>query len=390
MSPQSTGALKWDVWQLRVATDAAGVALWSWNVDDDTFTMDERAYDLWGVPKREAITFQELSSRIHPEDLDKVRASFAATRDVVGAYETDFRILHGSKVRWISARGRGDDQGIVGRVMFGIFIDVSVRKLAEEAREMIAGEMNHRIKNLFAVAASLTRMAARSAGTKEQMALDLTRRLDALSAAHDLVRTDLNAQSKAVPIGDLLAVLLAPYMDGGSEAAQVRVAAQELLIGEFLRHYARPDCPRTGDQRDQVRGALFADRRAASDMRGEGRRSHAGLGGNRRPTRGRSGRADGFRRQTVVAQRVWPAWRRHERRVAPGRRGLHAARQQGQARRLRAPLLHHDLRPLRHAPVEVDHVGVEHADAARRHRFADAFGLVGAVDAEQRVLVVLE
>ncbi len=232
MSPQSTGALKWDVWQLRVATDAAGVALWSWNVDDDTFTMDERAYDLWGVPKREAITFQELSSRIHPEDLDKVRASFAATRDVVGAYETDFRILHGSKVRWISARGRGDDQGIVGRVMFGIFIDVSVRKLAEEAREMIAGEMNHRIKNLFAVAASLTRMAARSAGTKEQMALDLTRRLDALSAAHDLVRTDLNAQSKAVPIGDLLAVLLAPYMDGGSEAAQVRVAAQELLIGE--------------------------------------------------------------------------------------------------------------------------------------------------------------
>jgi hypothetical protein len=83
-----------------------------------------------------------LSSRIHPEDLDKVRASFAATREVVGAYETDFRILYGGQIRWISARGRGDDQGTVGRVMFGIFIDVSVRKLVEEAREMIAEEMN--------------------------------------------------------------------------------------------------------------------------------------------------------------------------------------------------------------------------------------------------------
>ena len=53
-------------------------------------------------------------------------------------------------------------------------------------------------------------------------------------------------------------------------------------------------------------------------------------------------------------------------------------------------LLHHHLRPLLHPLVEVDDVGVEHADAAGRNRLADALGLVGAVDAEQRVLVVLE
>lgn len=47
----------------------------------------------------------------------------------------EFRILHGEDVRWISARGMGEDQGIVGRVMFGVFLDVSERKFAEEARE---------------------------------------------------------------------------------------------------------------------------------------------------------------------------------------------------------------------------------------------------------------
>ncbi len=39
--------------------------------------------------------------------------------------------------------------------------------------------------------------------------------------------------------------------------------------------------------------------------------------------------------------------------------------------------------------VEVDHVLVGHADAARRDRLSDIFRLVGAVDAEQRVLAAL-
>ena len=124
--------------------------------------MDERAYDLWGLPAKDQITFEELSARIHPADLDKVRAAFTSTRELAGAYETDFRILHGNEVRWVSARGRGDDQGIVGRIMFGVYLDVTVRKLAEEAREMIAGEMQHRIKNLFSLASALTAIASRA------------------------------------------------------------------------------------------------------------------------------------------------------------------------------------------------------------------------------------
>ena len=92
------------------------------------------------------ITFEILSARIHPEDLDRVRAAFEATRNIRGNYETDFRILHDGKIRWISARGRGDDQGIVGRIMYGVFIDVTERKKAEETREMLAGEMDHRVK----------------------------------------------------------------------------------------------------------------------------------------------------------------------------------------------------------------------------------------------------
>ena len=51
---------------------------------------------------------------------------------------------------------------------------------------------------------------------------------------------------------------------------------------------------------------------------------------------------------------------------------------------------HDDLRADRHAIVEVDHVGVQHADAAGRDGPADRLRLVGAVDAVERVLAVLE
>src|SRR5450759_3296533 len=83
----------WDSRHLRLAITAAGVALWSWNVDTDRFAMDERAFELWGVPRSEYVSFDDLSAHIHPADRDRVRAAFAATRAIVGAYEIDFRIM---------------------------------------------------------------------------------------------------------------------------------------------------------------------------------------------------------------------------------------------------------------------------------------------------------
>jgi hypothetical protein len=49
--------------------------------------MDDRAFDLWGVSRSEVVTFEKLPERIHPSDRDRVRAAFAATRAIVGAFE---------------------------------------------------------------------------------------------------------------------------------------------------------------------------------------------------------------------------------------------------------------------------------------------------------------
>jgi len=126
-----TGGLSdpiWDTGRLRIAADSAGVALWSWNVDTDEIALDARAHDLWGVRDDDPVTLEDLSARIHPEDLNRVRVALKATQAVKGAYEIDFRIQHGDEIRWISARGQGGNKGIVDRVLFAVFLDVTARK----------------------------------------------------------------------------------------------------------------------------------------------------------------------------------------------------------------------------------------------------------------------
>jgi two-component sensor histidine kinase len=223
----------WDPKHLRLALDAAGVALWSWNVDTDRFVMDERGFALWDLRPQSFLVFEDLSAKIHPADRDRVRAAFAATRAIVGAYETDFRIMIGETVRWISARGQGDDADIQGRTMFGVFLDVTERKQAEEGNELLAGEMSHRVKNLLSIATALTGITSRSTQSSAEMARELTMRLGALGRAHDLVRPVPGRKENDALLGDLIAILLAPYDDTPTPfSGRIRVSVPRMSVGE--------------------------------------------------------------------------------------------------------------------------------------------------------------
>lgn len=232
MAESTESTHPWDTNRTELALQAARVALWAWNVDNNRFEMDERGFKLWQLPLAGSVTFEDLSARIHPADRDRVRAAFVATRSVAGFYETDFRIILDEQVKWISSRGLGADVGMCGRSMFGVFLDVTARKQAEEASELLAGEMSHRVKNLLTIATGLTQLTSRSAKSVEDMARDLTQRLMALDRAHDLVRPLPNKQGKAALLGDLLAILLAPYDDAGAFSGRIRVAVPRMGVGE--------------------------------------------------------------------------------------------------------------------------------------------------------------
>jgi len=117
--------------------------------------------------------------------------------------------------------------------MLGVFLDVTGRKRAEEAHELLAGEMGHRVKNLFVIASALTTIAGRSAATTTEMARDLTQRLAALGHAHDLVRpVPGQAEGKAALLGDLLTTLLAPCDMAETAGGRISVSVPEVRVGD--------------------------------------------------------------------------------------------------------------------------------------------------------------
>jgi PAS domain S-box-containing protein len=66
------------------------------------------------------------------------------------------------------------------------FIDISERKQAQEQQHLLLREMNHRIKNLFALAGGVVTLSARSAETANDLAKAVSERLAALARAHEL------------------------------------------------------------------------------------------------------------------------------------------------------------------------------------------------------------
>lgn len=223
----------WTTETLRLAIDAAGVALWSWDAETDALELDDAARCLWDIPDHEeVVTFECLSARIHPADRTRVSELFHATHAVSGSYEIDFRIVVGEAARWISARGHGQGADSADMVSFGVFLDVTDRKQAEESNELLAGEMSHRVKNLLAIASGLTTLTWRTTESAEDMARQLTRRLIALGRAHDLVRPVRGKQGEAALLGDLFAILLTPYDEGGAFDGRIRIAVPRVGVGE--------------------------------------------------------------------------------------------------------------------------------------------------------------
>jgi hypothetical protein len=49
--PAAPPSHEWDIKHVRIATDAPGVALLSWNVDTDEINMDNGGFDVWGETK---------------------------------------------------------------------------------------------------------------------------------------------------------------------------------------------------------------------------------------------------------------------------------------------------------------------------------------------------
>ena len=137
---------------------------------------------------------------------------------------------------------RNPDGKVVGASK--IARDISLRRRAEQQQRLLLREMDHRVKNLFALASGVVALSARTAHTPQELSSAVRDRLVALSQAHALtvpVTSEGDRRiERSTTLHALIQTILSPY--GGrtdGDRPRVTVSGPDIpLAGSMVTTFA--------------------------------------------------------------------------------------------------------------------------------------------------------
>ena len=188
---------------------------WSANADGDFDYFNARWVEHIGSePPRTAQDWKEV---IHPDDwqdtYDEWQRCFAAGEE----YDAEYRMksVDGSW-RWMLALAVpvAERAGEPAR-WFGTVTDIDETRSAFEERDLLAKELSHRIKNIFAVITGLVSLKSRRSPEHKAFADEFSDTLRALGRAHEFVRPDALGEQECLK--EMLQSLFTPYVNGADE-----------------------------------------------------------------------------------------------------------------------------------------------------------------------------
>jgi PAS domain S-box-containing protein len=131
--------------------------------------------------------------------------------------------------------------------------DITERRHAQEQQRLLYGEMQHRVKNLFALTAGIVSLSARSGGDVRTVATSIHERLAALSRAHELTMPDWQGDEllgQTTTLLTLTRAILQPYaghqeicVSGDNPQVGARALTHvALLLHELATNAAKYGC----------------------------------------------------------------------------------------------------------------------------------------------------
>src|SRR5580698_248333 len=168
---------------------------------------------------------EALYSRVHPDDLERMRAAMAEGLAQTQPWEFQFRRtrVDNDAQQWISAHllTLHDAQGRPVR-MIGVIQDVSERMREEDERNTLVAELDHRVKNVLASVQSLAAQSARKTTSVDAFLKTFAGRLEAMASAHTLLTA---TRWRGAEIAHIAAAEL-----GGLAPGQARWSGPEILL----------------------------------------------------------------------------------------------------------------------------------------------------------------
>ncbi len=175
--------------RFRTLTNAMPQMVWSTRPDGYHDYYNDRWYQFTGVPQG-STDGEGWNNLFHPDDQQRAWAVWRNSLETGEPYQIEYRLRHRSgEYRWTLglALPIRDAQDRIVR-WFGTLTDIHETKLAATERDLVAQELSHRIKNIFAVLTGIISLSARSQPEIKPFADQLRQRIYALSEAHDFVR----------------------------------------------------------------------------------------------------------------------------------------------------------------------------------------------------------
>jgi PAS domain S-box-containing protein len=121
--------------RINLATNAANLGLWVWNLRDDELWVTEKWRELFGFAKSEPVNFGQFAQRVHPEDREHMKQRVQQMFEHGGVdRESEYRIMHpDGSTRWIAGYGGVElDEHGKPACARGVSRDITQRKIAEE------------------------------------------------------------------------------------------------------------------------------------------------------------------------------------------------------------------------------------------------------------------
>jgi PAS domain S-box-containing protein len=206
--------------------------VWSTLPDGYHDYYNARWYEFTGVPEG-STDGEAWNGMFHPDDRERAWEMWRHSLATGDPYQIEYRLRHADGgYRWALGRALPlrDEAGAIVR-WFGTCTDIHEQKKASEEREVIAQELSHRIKNIFAVIAGLVGFAARTKPELAGIAEDLRERITALGRAHDFVRPHSAKSRPSVAhnsLHGLLGELFRPYQSVDIERIAIDGADVEI------------------------------------------------------------------------------------------------------------------------------------------------------------------
>jgi PAS domain S-box-containing protein len=213
--------------QLRLALEASGMGLWSWDVKSDKATWDIAAKRIFAWPEdNDDLDVGVFLARVHPEERERVRTMIASAVESGEYPDLSCRIvLPDGAIRWILSKGRAVREGGITTRLIGGMMDVTHGKRTEtqlqrsqklEAVGQLAGGIAHDFNNLLVAIlgnmslaqrtdeASEVKTLLRDAMSAANRAAELTRQLLAFSTRRPVNQAPLDV---GVVLSDTLKLL---------------------------------------------------------------------------------------------------------------------------------------------------------------------------------------